>query len=115
MPGPTRANIWTKNEDMVIIEEATARGGREWIKVAEAVEEGTAAATSECEGGGGGGGGPDGREGHTGQQGRRRTAIACLKRFQRALNNDLVEGERWTVEEEAALLGALKVAASLNT
>ena len=87
MPGAVNDAVWTKDEDMVIIQEADRLGGREWVKVAEAVNAA------------GSGGGDRGR----------RTPVACLKRFQATLNTNLVKWHKWTKEEDAALLEAVKV------
>lgn len=41
---------------------------------------------------------------------RRRTAIACLRRFQTALNTNLIKKwDRWTRDEDDSLAAAIKV------
>lgn len=98
MPGSADVEVWSKTEDMTIMEQATIRRGREWVEVAKMV--------NECEeGGGGGGGGGSGGGGGL----KRRTPVACLRRFQGALNNDLVRWNKWSDREDALLLNAVTV------
>ncbi|CAN0144863.1 unnamed protein product, partial [Laminaria digitata] len=84
MPGMANDAVWSKEEDMVIIQEADRLDGREWVKVAEAVNEAV-----------------------SGDRGRR-TPVACLKRFQATLNTKLVNWYTWSKEEDMALLDAVK-------
>lgn len=100
MPGTTRADVWTKDEDMTIIEQAAEFQGTEWVQVAAAVKEETVAGMA----GGAGRGGGIGKG-----VGQGRTPIACLKRYQRALNMELVNAQRWTEEEDARLMKAIQV------
>lgn len=84
MPGVADEEFWTKNEDMAIMQEADMRSNREWVQVAEAL--------AKC-----------------GGEGERRTAVSCLKRFQRTLNTKLLKWNKWSEEEDGLMREAMKV------
>lgn len=101
MVGASDEEEWTKEEDWAIIQEAESRGSREWVKIAEAVN----AAFLEREGG----------AGHAKRrQGRGRTPVACLRRYQRTLNTTFINRYSWSEEEDRLLRLAVKVCSALN-
>ncbi|CAN0336951.1 unnamed protein product [Pylaiella littoralis] len=74
---------WSKEEDLAIIMQAEERGGREWVKIAEEVQ--------KVHGGA-----------------KRRIPIACLRRFQCALNTKFVRWSKWSKKEDQMLHDAVK-------
>lgn len=92
MPGVLRAEGWTRDEDLAILAAAGVLQERQWVKVAEKV-----AAVNSTEG--------------IAAVERKRTPIACLKRYQSALNTEVVNGDRWTAKESAELRDAVEVCA----
>lgn len=85
MPGVAAEDaVWSKGEDMAIMEGAEDLGKRQWVKIADRV--------NGCGGGGG-----------------RRTPIACLRRFQTVLNTKLLNRDKWSAEEDERLKTATQV------
>eukprot|EP00752_Nemacystus_decipiens_P003540 g3266.t1 len=74
---------WTKEEDLAVMMQAEQRGAREWVKIAEEVQ--------KVNGGV-----------------RRRTPIACLRRYQATLNTNFLRWSKWTDEEDRILHAAVK-------